>query len=67
MISKEDVQAVAKDLKLQINEEQIKKALIVYEEMEKYPTDLWFEIVEQIFYDLDFFPKKDKKNGISKN
>lgn len=55
--SAEEVLEVAKDLKVSLDENQVKEVI------EYYPTaaandstGLWCQIIEQCFYDLDFMP-----------
>jgi hypothetical protein len=52
MINREDVQQVANDLKLVINDEIIEMALEAYDDYRaQYPNDDWQQIVETMLYD----------------
>jgi len=51
-LTKEDIQTVAYDLKMDINDEIIDMALEAYDDYrEQYPNDDWQQIVETMLYD----------------
>ena len=51
-LTKEDVQQIANDLKMVVNDEIIDTALEAYDDYkEQYPNDDWQQIVETMLYD----------------
>jgi hypothetical protein len=51
-LTKEDVQQIANDLKMVVNDEIIDMALEAYDDYrEQYPNDDWQQIVETMLYD----------------
>lgn len=57
LITSVDVKQVAKDLRVEISEEQIEQVIAQYPSaLENDPTGLWCQIIEQCFYDLEILP-----------
>jgi hypothetical protein len=52
LLTSEDVQEVANDLKIAVNDDIIDMALEAYDDYKaQYPNDNWREIIETMLYD----------------